>query len=72
MLFKIDQVKVEQRYVNREADPIEAVYVFPIEEEAAVVDFVAEVEGRIVRTEVRKKEEARTLYQEAIEDLVNK
>ncbi len=41
-------VSVEQEYVNREGRPIEAVYSFPVEEEAAVVEFLAEVDGRTV------------------------
>ncbi len=32
---------------------------FPIEEEAAVIDFCAEVDGRKIKTQVRKKEEAK-------------
>ena len=39
-------VEVEQEYVNVETAPIEATYMFPVEEEAAVVDFEASVEGR--------------------------
>ena len=38
------------RYVNEEKKPIEAVYMFPVEEECAVVNFSAEVDGRIIKT----------------------
>ena len=37
------QVEVTQEFVNREQNPIECVYFFPVEEEAAVVDFTAEL-----------------------------
>ena len=46
------QVTVSQRYVNREENPIECEYFFPIEEEAAVVDFRAEVEDRVLVSQV--------------------
>ena len=44
----VGEVTVEQEYCNRESRPIEAVYSFPVEEEAAVVEFEAEVDGRTV------------------------
>jgi hypothetical protein len=40
---------------------------FPVEEEAAVVNFTAEVDGRTIRTEVKKKEEARADYDKAMQ-----
>ena len=59
----VAEVTVEQHYVNREANPIETIYMFPIEEEAAVIDFYAEVDGRKIKTDVRKKEEAKQVCQ---------
>ena len=35
------RVEVTQEFVNREAETIECVYYFPVEEEAAVVEFTA-------------------------------
>jgi excinuclease UvrABC nuclease subunit len=55
------------RYVNEEKNPIEAVYMFPVEEEAAVINFTAEVDGRTIKTQVKKKEEARQEYDKAME-----
>lgn len=55
------------RYVNEEKKPIEAVYMFPVEEECAVVNFSAEVDGRIIKTQVKKKEEARAEYDKAMQ-----
>ena len=59
------RVEVTQQYINREAGMIECVYYFPVEEEAAVVEFKAELEGRTIRTEVKRKEEARAEYEAA-------
>lgn len=62
----VAQVTVEQEYVNVENRPIEALYLFPVEEEAAVIDFEAKVDGRTITTQVKEKDEARKDYQEAI------
>ena len=62
----IAEVTLAQEYVNREADPIEATYLFPVEEESAVVEFEATVDGREIKTAVREKEEARRDYREAV------
>ena len=48
------QVEVTQKFVNKEARPIECVYFFPVEEEAAVVNFTAELEGRSIKTQVKE------------------
>ena len=40
---------------------------FPIEEEAAVVDFKAEIEDRVIKTQVKKKEEAKAAYDKAMQ-----
>ena len=42
----VSEIKVTQKYVNVETNPIEAVYMFPIEEEAAVISFEAQVDNR--------------------------
>jgi len=59
---------VTQEFINKERNPIECVYFFPVEEEAAVVDFTAELEGRKIRTEVREKEEARQEYNQGVQN----
>ena len=48
-------VTVAQRYRNAEAIPIEAVYVFPLEEGAAVSGFAARIGDRIVRGHVEER-----------------
>lgn len=61
------RVAVTQRYVNREPTPIEAVYVFPLEEGAAVCGFEAIVDGTLVIGEVKEREEAFRAYDDAME-----
>ncbi len=61
------RVSVAQRYVNREASPIEAVYVFPLDEGAAVCGFEAVIDGTLVVGEVKEREEAFRMYDEAME-----
>ena len=43
------EVTVKQTFTNTEASPIEAIYYFPVEEEAAVVSFTAQLEGRTIK-----------------------
>ncbi len=61
------RVVVTQRYVNRESTPIEATYVFPLDEGAAVCGFEAIIDGTLVVGEVKEKEEAFRMYDDAME-----
>ncbi len=61
------RVTVTQRYVNREAAPIEAVYVFPLDDASAVCGFEAIVDGTLVVGEVKERDEAFKVYDEAME-----
>jgi Ca-activated chloride channel family protein len=61
------RVAVTQRYVNREPHPIEAVYVFPLDEGAAVCGFEAVIDGTLVVGEVKEREEAFRMYDDAME-----
>jgi Ca-activated chloride channel homolog len=61
------RVVVTHRYVNREATPIEAVYVFPLDEGAAVCGFEAIVDGTLVVGEVKERDEAFRMYDDALE-----
>merc|ERR1712142_318674 len=60
------QVIITQEFVNKERNPLECIYFFPVEEEAAVVDFTAELEGRKIETKVKEKEAAREECNEAV------
>ncbi len=60
------RVVVAHRYVNQEADPIEAVYVFPLDEGAAVCAFEALVDGTLVVEEVHERDRAFEIYDDAM------
>lgn len=61
------RVVVTQRFVNREPTPIEATYLFPLEEGAAVCGFEALVNGSVIAGEVKERDEAFRIYDEAME-----
>jgi Ca-activated chloride channel family protein len=62
------RVTVRQRYVNLEDKPIEATYLFPLEDEAAVVGFRVETEGRVLKGVVKEREEAFKTYDDALQE----
>lgn len=59
---------VTQRFTNVESTPIEAVYVFPLDEGAAVHGFAARVDGRIIEGQVLERDEAFERYDDAMLD----
>lgn len=61
------RVVITQRYVNREATPIEAVYLFPLDDGAGVCGFEAVIDGTLVVGEVKEREAAFRTYDEAME-----
>ncbi|XP_051563923.1 protein mono-ADP-ribosyltransferase PARP4 isoform X2 [Myxocyprinus asiaticus] len=61
------QVVIFQTYTNQSAVPIEAKYVFPLEETAAVCGFEAFINGKHIIGKVKEKEQARKEYKQAIE-----
>jgi len=62
------EVTVTQRYRNTEQVPLEAVYVFPLEEGAAVCGFAARIGDRVVEGRVEEREEAFAAYDDAMAD----
>ncbi|HVG85917.1 MAG TPA: VIT and VWA domain-containing protein [Vicinamibacterales bacterium] len=60
------RVTIAQRYRNQERQPIEAVYVFPLDEGAAVCGFEAVTSGVHYVGEVRPRDEAFRVYDEAL------
>nr|XP_055072062.1 protein mono-ADP-ribosyltransferase PARP4-like isoform X3 [Misgurnus anguillicaudatus] len=60
------EVIIFQTYLNQSEVPIEAKYVFPLEETAAVCGFEAFINGKHVIGKVKEKEQARKEYREAI------
>ena len=60
------RVTVSQRFRNAEDRPIEAVYVFPLDEGAAVCGFEALIDGARVVGRVKEREEAFAAYDDAL------
>ncbi len=59
------EVKVTQRFRNSMDRAIEATYVFPLPEDAAVNRLQMQIEDRIIEGVVREKQEARQTFEEA-------
>jgi Ca-activated chloride channel family protein len=60
------RVTCTQRYRNQELQPVEAVYVFPLDESAAVCSFAAVVGGVRYEGVVKPREDAFAVYDDAI------
>jgi Ca-activated chloride channel homolog len=60
------RIFVRQRYRNKEAKAIEAIYTFPLPSDAALAGFAMECEGRRLEGEVKEREEAFQAYDEAV------
>ena len=63
----ISKVSIYQEYENEDDMPIEAKYLFPIDDSAAVCGFEAFIKDRRIVGVCKEKEEARREYREAIE-----
>ncbi len=61
----VARVEVMQRYDNPSDRRLEAIYAFPLPENAAVVDMTFQIGSRVVQSEVRRREEARATYEAA-------
>ena len=61
----IARVKVRQRYANRGSTPIHAKYIFPGSTRAAVHGLTMTVGDRIVRAQIKEKQEARRIHEAA-------
>jgi Ca-activated chloride channel homolog len=61
----IATVQVTQEFENPYDEKIEAVYVFPLPENAAINEFVMTIGERRIRGIIREREEAEEIYQEA-------
>lgn len=62
----VSQVALAQTFVNVHAEPIEATYIFPLPDRAAVTSFRMEVDGRTVIGTLKERGEARAVYDAAI------
>jgi Ca-activated chloride channel family protein len=59
------RVTVTQIFENTASQKIEAVYTFPLPDHAAVDDMTVQIGSRTVRGVIRKREEARAIYEQA-------
>jgi len=60
------KVSIRQRFENRENNPIEAVYKFPMPEGSSVCGFVVSSGDRILRGKVEERDEAFRIYDDAL------
>ena len=60
-------VTITQVFRNDETKPIEAVYCFPIEEQAAIYSFTARIDDREIVAQLKEKKEAQKEYSDALQ-----
>jgi Ca-activated chloride channel homolog len=60
------RVEVRQTFVNAHGEPLEATYIFPLPDRAAVTRFRLEVGGRVVEGELKERGAARREYDRAV------
>lgn len=61
------ETTVKQTFVNALDEPLEASYIFPLPDRAAVTRFRLEVAGRVVEGVLKERAQARQEYEEAIQ-----
>jgi Ca-activated chloride channel family protein len=61
----LSRVRVTQEFENNFSEKIEAVYVFPLPNNAAVDDMTMHIGERTIRGQIKKREEAREIYEAA-------
>lgn len=61
----VARVEMTQYYANPSRERLEAIYAFPLPPNAAVTDMLFRVGRRVVVSEVRRREEARRVYEAA-------
>lgn len=61
----ISDVEVTQIYYNTFQDPIEAIYVFPLPNDAAVYSMTMKIGNRTINGVIKEREEAKEIYEQA-------
>ncbi|MGB3191421.1 MAG: VIT domain-containing protein [Limnoraphis sp.] len=61
----VSQVEVVQRFQNPFEETLEAIYVFPLPDEAAVDSLEIKIGDRIVKSILKKRDEAKAIYEQA-------
>lgn len=64
----VSRVEVTQTFTNPFADPLEAIYQFPLPDDAAVDDMEIRIGSRVIRGVIKPREEAQQIYQQAKEE----
>ncbi|XP_073536455.1 von Willebrand factor A domain-containing protein 5A-like isoform X2 [Phyllobates terribilis] len=62
----VADVAATLKYKNEEEKAVEAVFVFPMDEDSAVYSFEATVEGKTIVADLQEKQQAHKTYDEAI------
>jgi Ca-activated chloride channel family protein len=57
-----------QTFVNTMGEPLEATYIFPLPDRAAVTSFRMEVAGRVIEAALKERGEARREYDQAVQE----
>ncbi|MCC3408190.1 MAG: after-VIT domain-containing protein [Microcoleus sp. PH2017_10_PVI_O_A] len=63
----ISRVEVVQKFENPFPESLEAIYVFPLPDEAAVDDMEIKIGDRIIKANIKRRDEALEIYQKARE-----
>jgi len=61
----LSRVEVIQQFENPFEDPLEATYVFPLPDEAAVDEMEIKIGDRLIKGNIKKRQEAQQIYQQA-------
>ncbi len=61
----LSRVEVTQEFTNPYNEPIEAVYVFPMPERAAIDEMEMQIGARVIKGVMKEREEARQIYNQA-------
>ncbi|MEM8640459.1 MAG: VIT domain-containing protein [Cyanobacteria bacterium P01_G01_bin.54] len=64
----VSRVEVTQTFENPFDSPLEAIYVFPLPDEAAVDDMEIKIGDRIIKGDIKERAEARAIYEQAREE----
>ncbi|KAM8960961.1 von Willebrand factor A domain-containing protein 5A-like [Pelodytes ibericus] len=62
----VADVSATLKYKNVEENAVEAVFVFPMDDDSAVYSFQATIEGKTIVADIQEKEQAHKTYDEAI------
>ncbi|KAK3602215.1 hypothetical protein CHS0354_039961 [Potamilus streckersoni] len=62
----VADIQSTSHYVNDEVSPIEAIFVFPVDDQSAMYKFEVDIDGRHLLAECHEKGQAREIYDDAV------